>query len=501
MFKKVLIANRGEIAIRIIRTCKEMGIKTVAIYSEVDRCALHVLKADEAYFVGEAASKESYLNIKSILKIIKKCKADAVHPGYGFLSENSDFANIIINNNIGWIGPSPESISMMGDKIAARKLANKIGVPIIPGTIEPIKNNRSAIKIAKKIGYPILIKACAGGGGKGMRVVYSDLEMKELLILAQSESKKSFSDDRIFLEKYLEEPHHIEIQVLSDNKGNIVSFGERECSIQRRYQKIIEEAPSPFIDSDLKKKLSTDAIKITSSCNYEGLGTIEFLVDKYKNYYFLEMNTRIQVEHPITEMTTNIDLVNEQIKIAYGKKIKYKNKDILFHGHAIECRIYAEDGFNNFMPSTGVIEEIRFPQGPGVRIDEGIQRGQEVSSYYDPLLAKLITWGIDRKQALNRMIRALEEFYIYGIKTNIQFCNLICRQKSFFNGKYSTKTLEVLLKNVIDKNNILNHKEVLAATISAINLELDSDNKLDENNCKIEPINDWSKIGRLKNLK
>ncbi len=468
MIQKVLIANRGEIAVRVIRTCREMGIKTVAIYSDPDRTAPHVLKADEAFCVGPAPSSESYLNIPSILDVLQKSGADAVHPGYGFLSENAGFADTIQKLGITWIGPSSEVITTMGDKMASRKLALETGAPVVPGTTEPITNVNDAGKSAGKIGYPLLIKAAGGGGGKGMRIINSDADLEDAMNRAQSEAEKAFADDRIYLEKYLEEPHHIEIQVFADNHGNVVSLGERECSIQRRYQKIIEETPSPFIDDSLRNDLSQTAITITKACNYSGAGTVEFLVDKHKKYFFLEMNTRLQVEHPITEMVTGFDLVKEQICVAAGEKLSFTQKNIQPGGHAIECRIYAEDGFNNFIPSTGKIIEMTISNGLGVRMDEGIRVGQEITSYYDPLLGKLITWGKDRQTALNRMIRALEEFHIAGIETNIPFCLIVLRHKSFQNGNYSTHTLESIKDELQRELAIHKEERLLAARIGAV---------------------------------
>ena len=497
MFNKILIANRGEIAIRIIRTCRDMGIKTVAIFSEPDRTSPHVLKADEAYWVGPAPSMESYLNIKKIIEIIKNTSVDALHPGYGFLSENEKFAKQISQYGITWIGPSSSIISMMGDKIKARKLAKKNNVPVVPGDMKSIKNLNDAKKITQKIGFPILVKAAGGGGGKGMRIINSNKELKNALDRAKSEAQKAFADDRIYMEKFLEEPHHIEIQIFSDNHGNCVSLGERECSIQRRYQKIIEETPSPFITSKLRKKLSKSAISIASACNYVGAGTVEFLVDKHHDFYFLEMNTRLQVEHPITETTTGIDLVKEQINVAANKKLSFKQAEINPSGHAIECRIYAEDGFNNFSPSTGTIKEISIPNGIGVRFDEGIRSGQQITPYYDPLLGKLITWGDDRKTAINRMSRALHEFHVTGIDTTIPFCKTLLSHRSFQQGTYCTNTLNTINDELL--NIITNHGQdyLLAARIGA--------SKLHDKN-KVKFINDnlvskWSIEGKRSGMK
>ena len=494
MIKKILIANRGEIAVRIIRACKEMDIKSIAIYSTPDRTSPHVLIADEAYFVGPGPSIESYLNIKNILNILKKSNADAVHPGYGFLSENCDFANAITKEGATWIGPPDDIITTMGDKMAARKLVMDAGAPIVPGTTSPITNVNEAKKIAEKIGYPILIKAAGGGGGKGMRIIHSGTKLKSAMDQASSEAKNAFADERIYIEKYLEEPHHIEIQVFADQYGNIITLGERECSIQRRYQKIIEETPSPFIDSKLREELSKTAYDITKACNYLGAGTIEFLVDKHKKYYFLEMNTRLQVEHPITEMVTGIDLVKEQIIVASGNKLSYSQKEIQNNGHSIECRIYAENGFNNFSPSIGTILEIMFPHGLGVRMDEGIRVGQEITPYYDPLLGKLITWGNTRKIAIKRMIRALEELQIIGIESSIPFCLNFIKHKMFKEGKYSTHTLDEIKDQLL--LGALNEKEYLAARISAVEAKYNSRNNLTNKRKPNDKNNNWSQINK-----
>ena len=477
MIKKILIANRGEIAVRIIRTCQDLGIKTVAIFSDIDRISPHVLKADEAFNIGPANSIESYLNIKKILKIAKESSCDAIHPGYGFLSENALFANKIISQGLIWIGPSPKIIETMGNKIASRILAEKARVPVVPGTNKPVESLEDATQIADKIGYPILVKASAGGGGKGMRIVQSFSELEKAIERSKSEANKSFGNSEVFIEKYLEEPHHIEIQILADNYGNIVSLGERECSIQRRYQKIIEETPSSFINATLRKKLSDSAINISKLCNYSGVGTVEFLVDKYKNYYFLEMNTRLQVEHPITEIVTGIDLVKEQIWVASKNKLTFKQNNIRNKGHAIECRIYAEDGFNSFAPSTGKIDELITPLGPGVRLDEGIHAGQEITPYYDPLLGKLICWGENRNIAISRMYRSLKEFRITGIKSTIPFCIEVIKDKNFKKGGYNTHTIETIL-NRFDLNKPTNKKNKLVARIGAARTHSDFQQKV-----------------------
>jgi acetyl-CoA carboxylase, biotin carboxylase subunit len=449
LIKKILIANRGEIAVRVIRTCKEMGIKTVAVYSDADRISPHVLLADEAYYIGKSPSIESYLNVNKILTVINKSGVDAVHPGYGFLSENVDFATTIQKSGIIWIGAPVNAIKTMGDKVEARQVAKNNSVSLIPGTIEPIENNKDIEEIAEAIGYPMLVKAVGGGGGKGMRIVYSKTELVQSIKRASSEAGKAFSDSRVYLEKYLEDPHHIEIQILSDTHGNHLSLGERECSIQRRFQKIIEETPSPFIDNALRNELSDSAIKLAKACNYIGAGTVEFLVDKHKKWYFLEMNTRLQVEHPITEVVNGIDLVREQINIANGQPISFTQNELKPRGHAIECRIYAEDGLNNFQPSVGKIIDYYPPSGPGIRMDEGFIKGQEITPFYDPMLAKLVVWSNNRQEAISKMDRVLGEMKIVGITTSIPICKEIINHSSFKSGNYCTHTLETILPEII----------------------------------------------------
>ena len=427
-----------------------MGIKTVAVYSDADRTSPHVLLADEAYHIGPSPSSESYLDVEKILTVIHKSGAEAVHPGYGFLSENADFATTIQKNGVKWIGAPAEAINLMGDKVAARNVAKKYSIQLIPGTENPIEDNDSINDIAESIGYPILVKAAGGGGGKGMRIVYSNDERVSAIERATSEAEKAFSDSRVYLEKYLEDPHHIEIQILSDEHGNHVTLGERECSIQRRYQKIIEESPSPFIDAKLRNELSEAAITLAKACNYVGAGTVEFLVDKHKKWYFLEMNTRLQVEHPVTEMVNGLDLVKEQIQIANGEKLTINQQEVNPMGHAIECRIYAEDGLNNFQPSTGKILDYFPPSGPGIRLDEGFIRGQEVTPFYDPMLGKLIVWAKTRSEAIAKMDRALREIKIVGPITSILVCREIINHSSFKNGNYCTHTLDQILPEIIE---------------------------------------------------
>ncbi len=436
--KKILIANRGEIAVRVIHTCKELGIKSVAVYSRPDEFSPHVQLADESVFIGEAASSESYLVVDKIIEAIKKTGADAVHPGYGFLSENADFAERCKNEGIIFIGPEPKAIRLMGDKTSARELATQYGIPTPPGLKSTLKSIEEARQVANDIGFPILIKASAGGGGKGMRIVHEESEFESSIKAAKSEAKNAFGDDRVYIEKYLEEPRHIEFQIMADTHGNIVHVFDRECSIQRRHQKVIEEAPSSLLTDEMRAEMAKSAIKAAESCDYVGAGTIEFLVDKHMNFYFLEMNTRLQVEHPVTEMISGIDLVAAQIAVAEGKKLPFTQADIHKKGHAIECRIYAEDPENNFLPSTGLLKKHRIPSGTGVRVDAGVEEGQEVTINYDPMISKLTVYGNDREDARKKMLRALQEYEIAGCKTTIPFCEFTLNHDAFITGKYDT---------------------------------------------------------------
>ena len=439
---KVLIANRGEIAVRIMRTCKERGIQTVAIYSEPDRSAFHVRMADEAFLVGPAPASESYLRIDNILAIAKKTKADAIHPGYGFLSENADFAQACDDANIIFIGPPINAIRSMGDKTAARTLMEKAGVPMSPGTTEAIVDRAEARLIAKRIGYPVLIKAAAGGGGKGMRIVADPAEFDSAIETAQREAQSAFGDDRVFVEKYIDNPRHIEFQILADEHGNIVHLFERECSIQRRHQKVVEEAPSACVTAELRMKMGQAAVDAAKSVEYVGAGTVEFLVDDGGNFYFMEMNTRLQVEHPVTEWITGLDLVAEQIRIACGERLGYSQKDLSINGHAIECRVYAEDPFSDFLPAPGMITTYKEPGGPGVRVDSAMDGPAEVPIYYDPMISKLVTWGPTRSDAINRMSRALDEYTIAGVRTTIPFCHFVMRDDAFIAGNISTHFIQ-----------------------------------------------------------
>jgi acetyl-CoA carboxylase biotin carboxylase subunit len=443
MFKKVLVANRGEIAVRILRACRELGVPTVAVYSEVDRNALHVRYADEAYCIGPAPSRDSYLRADRILDVARHTHADAIHPGYGFLAERSDFAEACERAGVVFVGPKPSAIAAMGDKAVARATVQKAGVPVVPGTEgEGGLRDEEIIAIAPHIGFPLLIKATAGGGGKGMRRVEWLDDMPGALASARREAEAAFGDGSVYLEKLVVGARHIEIQLLADTHGNVIHLNERECSLQRRHQKIIEEAPSMMIDPDLRARMGEVAVKAAQAVNYVNAGTIEFLLDKDKNFYFLEMNTRLQVEHPVTELTTGVDIVKEQIRVARGRQLRYAQDDIGINGWSIECRVTAEDPFNNFLPSTGRITRLSLPTGPGVRVDTGVYEGFEVTPYYDPLIAKLIGWGETRGEAILRMRRALEEFRIIGIKTSIPFHQAMMDSHRFMAGSFDTRFVE-----------------------------------------------------------
>jgi len=446
MFSKILIANRGEIALRIIRACHEMGIRTVAVYSQADRNSLHVRLADEAICIGQASSANSYLNIPAIISAAEITDVEAIHPGYGFLAENAHFAEICASCKITFIGPSAENMRLMGDKMAARTTMQKAGLPIVPGSRAIIKSKEEALKTAKLIGYPVIIKAAAGGGGKGMRICHNDLTLVSSLLTAQTEAEANFGNPSVYIEKYIERPRHIEVQIIGDRAGHIVQLGERDCSIQRRHQKLLEESPSPAVDPKMRRKLGEMVLKGMKSINYVSCGTIEFLLDeKTGNFYFMEMNTRIQVEHPVTEMVTGIDLIKEQIRIASGEKLKFTQEEVQLRGAAIECRINAEDADNNFMPSPGKIESLILPGGPNVRVDTHIYAGYEVPAYYDSLVAKLIVHGNSRAEAIKTMRRALSEFYIAPIKTTIPFHLKLMDNPLFKKGDVSTHFVQDLL--------------------------------------------------------
>ena len=438
MFEKVLVANRGEIAVRIIRALHELGIKSVAVYSEADDDSLHVQLADEAYCIGPANPGQSYLNIPSIISVAEVSGADAVHPGYGFLSENAHFAEVCESSGLNFIGPSSDVISLMGDKTKARETMIKADVPIVPGTEKGLESTEEAIEVAKEIGYPLIIKAAAGGGGKGMRIVHKEENLDNAIKTAKNEADNSFGNDEVYLEKYVEEPRHIEFQIIGDEHGNIIHLNERDCSIQRRHQKVIEESPSPALSSELRKEMGEVAVRAAESVNYVNAGTVEFLLDNKNNYYFIEMNTRIQVEHPVTEFITGIDLLKEQIKIAAGKKLSVKQEEVEIRGSAMECRINAEDPENDFRPTPGKIENYIVPGGPGVRIDSGVYPGYYINPYYDSMIGKLIVHGENREETLARMERALSEYMIEGLVTNIPFHLKVLNNAFFRKGEYYT---------------------------------------------------------------
>ncbi|MGH9684848.1 MAG: acetyl-CoA carboxylase biotin carboxylase subunit [Candidatus Acidiferrales bacterium] len=447
MFKKILIANRGEIAVRIIRACRDLGVRSATVFSEVDRASLHVLLADEAYPIGPAPSRESYLAIGKIVEAAKRSHSNAIHPGYGFLAENPALARACVAAGITFIGPSAEAMEKLGSKTAARRIAREIGVPTVPGTLEPIETAEAAVQTARETGFPLVLKAVAGGGGKGMRLVEREADVAAAWREASSEAENAFGDGRMYVEKYLLRPRHIEIQIVADHHDNFRYLGERECSVQRRYQKVIEEAPSPVMTPDLRRAMGEAAVKLAREGGYTNAGTVEFLVDAGRSFYFLEMNTRLQVEHPVTEMTTSIDLAKLQIRIAAGEPIPFAQNEIALHGHAIECRIYAEDPANNFFPSPGKIISLRAPAGPGIRLDEGVYAGWTVPNEYDPMLAKLIAWGRDRAEAIARLQRALREYYASGITTNIALFRQIFASRDFQNGQIHTRWLDDFLSD------------------------------------------------------
>lgn len=440
--KKILIANRGEIALRIMRSIKEMGILTVAIYSDADRNALHTKYADQAVYIGPSPSNQSYLKGDSIIEAAKRLNVDAIHPGFGFLSENADFARKVANAGIIFIGPPPNAIEMMGSKLAAKEAAKKYGVPLVPGTENAIENENEAVQIAQQIGFPVLIKASAGGGGKGMRIVNNAQELPEQMQRAISEANASFGDGSVFIEKYVSNPRHIEIQVLADNFGNIVHLFERECSIQRRHQKVIEEAPSSIVTNKMREQMGNCAIEICKACNYAGAGTVEFIVDEQLNFYFLEMNTRLQVEHPVTEMITDIDIVKEQVKIAQNLPLSFTQNDLKINGHAIELRVYAEDPTNNFLPDIGTLTTYQTPKGNGIRVDDCFEQGMEIPIYYDPMIAKLVTHASTRTEAIEKMKRAIHEYRITGIETTLNFGKWVMNHPNFINGNFDTHFIQ-----------------------------------------------------------
>jgi acetyl-CoA carboxylase, biotin carboxylase subunit len=467
---KVLVANRGEIALRVMRSAKEMGIKTVAVYSQADRRALHVRYADEAVFIGPSPSSESYLRMDKILQAAKETGADAIHPGYGFLSENEDFAKLVEETGLIFIGPSAKAIELMGSKLAAKAAVAKFNVPLVPGTSEPITDVGAAMKIAGEIGYPVLIKASAGGGGKGgkgMRIVQSETEFQEQMERAISEATSAFGDGSVFIEKYITKPRHIEFQVFGDHHGNVVHLFERECSIQRRHQKVVEEAPSSVLTPELRARMGEAAVNVAKAADYYGAGTVEFILDENLNFYFLEMNTRLQVEHPVTEEVTGIDLVKWQIRIAQGERLPLMQQEITLKGHAVEVRVYAEDPANNFLPDIGVLQTYKRPQGHGVRIDDGFEQGMEIPFYYDPMIAKLITKADTRADAIEKMIRAIEEYEITGIETTLGFCQFVMRHPAFRSGNFDTRFIEnYFTPDVLKTASSTNDEELIAALVS-----------------------------------
>jgi acetyl-CoA carboxylase biotin carboxylase subunit len=503
MFRKILIANRGEIAVRLIRACRDLGVSPVAVYSEADRQALHVRLADEAYFIGPAPAPESYLAGEKIIDAARRSGAEAIHPGYGFLSEREWFARAVADAGITFIGPSPESIELMGDKTNARVAATKAGAPIVPGATEPLAGEAEARKVAAEIGYPVMLKASAGGGGKGMRVVRSAEEMGAAFQMASAEAQSAFGDPAVYLEKLIERPRHIEIQVVADKHGHVIHLGERECSVQRRHQKVIEECPASFNDADLRARMGEAAVKIARAANYHSAGTIEFLVDAQRNFYFLEMNTRLQVEHPVTELVTGVDLVREQIRIAAGERLTIKQEDVRWEGSAIECRVYAEDPDHNFLPSPGRITKLKVPSGPGVRDDSGVYEGWEVPLFYDPMISKLAAWGATRDEAMARMRRALGEYHVGGIRTTIPFFLSVLDDEEFRRGEIDTGYIARFLERqkakaaTPDGND---NARVAAAIVAAINFTRQAKRAANAASAPAERVSKWKMAGRIAAL-
>jgi acetyl-CoA carboxylase biotin carboxylase subunit len=501
MFHKILIANRGEIAVRLIRACRDLGVAPVAVYSEADRQALHVRLADEAYFIGEAPAAKSYLAGEKIIEAALKSGAEAIHPGYGFLSEREWFARAIREAGLKFIGPSPESIELMGDKTNARVAAVKAGAPIVPGSTEPLADEQMARKVAAEIGYPVMLKASAGGGGKGMRMVRSAEEIGAALSMASAEAQSAFGDPSVYIEKFIERPRHIEIQILADEYGAVIHLGERECSVQRRHQKVIEECPASFNDADLRERMGAAAVKIARAANYHSAGTIEFLVDAQRNFYFLEMNTRLQVEHPVTEMVTGVDIAREQIRIAAGERLAIKQEDVRWRGSALECRVYAEDPDQNFLPSPGRITRLRVPSGPGVRDDSGVYEGWEVPIYYDPMISKLVTYGATRCEAIAKMKRALGEYHVGGIRTTIPFFLSVLEDEEFARGEIDTGYISRFLERrdaTQAAQNDCDDSRVAAAIVAMINFTKRS--KAKPAASPAERASKWKLAGRMASL-
>jgi acetyl-CoA carboxylase biotin carboxylase subunit len=504
MFKKILIANRGEIAVRILRACRELGIRSVAVFSEVDRKSLHVRLADEAYPIGPAPSRESYLRIDKLMDVARRAGCDAVHPGYGFLAENAALPRACTEAGLTFIGPSAEAMEALGSKTAGRQLARRAEVPIVPGTNDPIEKPLDAQVLAQSMGYPVLLKAVAGGGGKGMRLVYSDAEFDSAFREASSEAMNAFGDERLYLEKYLERPRHVEIQIFADAHGRVVSLGERECSVQRRHQKVIEEAPSPIVTPELRKKMGDAAVRLARAGGYVNAGTVEFLLDAHLNFYFLEVNTRLQVEHPVTEQVTGLDLVKLQIAIAAGHRLPFAWETITPRGHAMEVRLYAEDPDNNFFPSPGKILSRHVPSGPGIRLDDGVYEGWTVPNDYDPLLSKLIAWGNSREETIARLRRALEEYSATGIKTNAGLFRRILTEPEFLRGEIHTKWLDELLRRPHSAGPLADEKESAASDAAAIAAAFWQANQLDSHSglssSPEEQPSRWKLEGRRQQL-
>ena len=510
MFKKILIANRGEIAVRVIRACHEMNIAAVAVYSDVDRASLHVRKADETYPLGPPAATESYLNINKILDVAARSGADAIHPGYGFLSENAKFAKACVEAGVKFIGPTAAAMDAMGSKTRARQAMERAGVPFVPGTSRGLESVEQAQEVAARIGYPIMLKAAAGGGGKGMRLVHAPADLKSALEGARSEAERSFGDSEVYIEKAIINPRHIEMQILADEHGNTVYLGERECSIQRRHQKVIEEAPSPLVDPDMRRRMGEVAVRVAQAAGYTNAGTVEFLVDQQKNFYFLEMNTRLQVEHPVTELITGLDLVHLQIHIANGERLPFTQQDVTIRGHAIECRIYAEDPDNNYFPSPGKITLLLLPSGPGIRRDSGMYEGWTVPMDYDPLLAKLIGYGTDREQAISRLTRALNEYFVGGIKTNISLFRRILNHPDFRAAKLDTGFLDRLLQQKKEPPDSQSDADATAVAVIAAGMfaalgsaaaGANERANTEGSPAKVDAVSNWKVAGRREQLR
>ena len=493
--KRLLVANRGEIALRVMRTAREMGITVIAVYSEADRNAPHVQYADEAYLLGPAPSNQSYLRGDKILELCKDQQIDAIHPGYGFLSENAAFARQVQDAGIIFVGPSGDSMDLMGDKLSAKQAVKDFGVPLVPGLDEAITDIGQAKAIAQQIGFPVLVKASAGGGGKGMRLVENEEEFEEQMELAVSEAEKAFGNGAVFIEKFVTKPRHIEIQVMGDSHGNVVYLFERECSIQRRHQKVVEEAPSSVLTPELRKRMGEAAVKVCHACNYVNAGTVEFLLDADLNFYFLEMNTRLQVEHPVTEMITGIDLVREQIRVAEGHPLSFSQEDLRINGHSIEVRVYAEDPANNFLPDIGKLEVYRRPQGSGVRVDDGFEEGMQVPIYYDPMLAKLIVHADTREAAMDRMIRAIDEYHIVGVQTTLGFCRFVMGHEAFRSGDFDTNFVKMHFTPALLDRKLSPEEAEVAALVAVMAMQQLQGRQSSSDAYPVQPISAW-KLGR-----